>query len=350
MQLETLNDVEIFAAGTWNGDTYTEQDLDEIVRAYGETREYLKPYVKLGHKQNDLLRNDGLPAAGWITALRRVGDRLLATFSNVPGKIAELIRRRAYGRVSSEIYVNPVIEKKQYRYALKAVALLGGETPAVGSLNDFIDLYGLSIESRAVGFDSETPTVTINYSRREKQMNEVTIEQREYSELQRKAVTVDTVTAENEALKTQVKEFSQQVAEKETELTQLREFKKNAEAEGVKRFSAEVTAFFEQAVKDEKITPAQKEKYFSKAAESAESFEFVKGLIEDLPAKSQEYSKSGTQATTHEHSMNGTPTANGEELDAKASAIQKQYASEGKTISYERALVEAEQQLKGKEA
>lgn len=181
-------------------------------------------------------------------------------------------------------------------------------------------------------------------------MNEVTIEQREYSELQRKAVTVDTVTAENEALKTQVKEFSQQVAEKETELTQLREFKKNAEAEGVKRFSAEVTAFFEQAVKDEKITPAQKEKYFTKAAESAESFEFVKGLIEDLPAKSQEYSKSGTQATTHEHSMNGTPTANGEELDAKASAIQKQYASEGKTISYERALVEAEQQLKGKEA
>jgi len=347
MKLETLNDVEIFASGKWNGHSYTDDDLDEIVRAYDETREHLKPYLKIGHKPNDLLRNDGLPSAGWITSLRRVKDRLVATISNVPRKIAELIRRRAYGRVSSEIYIDPVIQDKKYRYALKAVALLGGETPAVGSLSDFIDLYGLDVETCMVGHGKEgnTTTVTIDFQRKEKQkMPEITIEQREYSQLQKKAVSADMLSTEVEGLKSRVQEFSQKSSALEKENAELKKYREETQAAEVKRFASEVEAFFDQAIKEEKITPAMKEKYLSEAKKSKESFEFVRGVIDDLPAHSQEYSHGGQSrdAGYEPESMNAKGDTDGADIDRKIRALQREYADRGETLNYEQAMLIAE--------
>jgi hypothetical protein len=137
-----INGLEIFKAGTWKGDPYTNEDLDNMVKAHNEVGGALKPYLKLGHDPDQkLLQTDGYPAAGWVTNLRREGDRLLADLKSVPARIKELIDRKAYGRVSSEIYWNLKHDGKTFPRALRAVALLGGDTPQVKSIQDMIGLY-----------------------------------------------------------------------------------------------------------------------------------------------------------------------------------------------------------------
>lgn len=144
---ETFNidGVEIFAAGTWNGDSYTTEDLDQIVSAFKETKDKLKPYLKLGHSDKQaLLAEDELPAAGWISNIKRVGEKLLADFIGIPKKIYELIKNGGYKRISSELFINAKVAGKAYDKVLKAVALLGGATPAVHNLNDLLALYEMS--------------------------------------------------------------------------------------------------------------------------------------------------------------------------------------------------------------
>ncbi len=139
-ELYTLQGVEIFASGTWNGNTYTEKDLDEIVRAFNETG--LKPPLKLGHDERQILANNsGMPALGWVKNVYRKGKKLLADIVDVPKRIYEAIKRGAYKKVSSEIFVNYTHNNKVYPYALKAVALLGADVPAVTSLADVEALY-----------------------------------------------------------------------------------------------------------------------------------------------------------------------------------------------------------------
>ncbi len=143
-----IKGVEIFSEGVWNGDKYTEADLKEIVATFKATKEYLKPYLKLGHSEDQtLLAEDSLPAAGWIkniyVKMTAVGAKLYADFVDMPEKIYELVKAGAYARVSSEIFMDVQVNGKTYGKALKAVALLGGETPAVQNLNDVYALYSV---------------------------------------------------------------------------------------------------------------------------------------------------------------------------------------------------------------
>ena len=142
--LKTIEGVEIFSAGTWNGDTYTVADLDEMVRAFSDTSKTWKPFLKLGHDDNQaLLQADGYPAAGWIGKLYRAGEKLVADFVDIPEKIYELIQNRAYRTVSSEIYWNIEVNGSKYPYVLGAVALLGADLPAVQNLAGILSMYGI---------------------------------------------------------------------------------------------------------------------------------------------------------------------------------------------------------------
>jgi len=141
-----IEGVEIFAAGKPNGHTYTEKDLEEMVKGFYETKSILKPYLKLGHDDNQkLAQRSGMPALGWIENLRKKGKKLVADFVKVPKKIYDLIKAGAYRRISSEIFWNIPVAGKTYRRLLKAVALLGADTPAVGNLNDIINLYSIPV-------------------------------------------------------------------------------------------------------------------------------------------------------------------------------------------------------------
>jgi len=242
--------VEIFEEGTWNGDSYSQDDLDKIVMAFSETKDNLKPYLKLGHNESQkILENDGLPAAGWISNVYREGKKLLADFSNVPKKIYELIKRKAYRRVSSEIFVNIPVGGKEYPYALKAVALLGGDTPAVNSLSDILGLFTApnftkSFDKEAIfrRYDFDNPLLEI----KKEEINNMELE---------KAV------AEIEALKAEIVAKEESMKQFELKANETKEFAEKVQSENEllkkEKRSVAISLKVDKFIQDGKITPAQ---------------------------------------------------------------------------------------------
>jgi len=255
------SDVEIFSAGVWNGDEYTEKDLDEIVESFQEIGGIIKPYLKLGHnKEQKLLQKDGMPSAGWITNLKRKGDKLLADFKSIPKKIKELIDKDAYGRFSSEIYWNLKIDDKKYKKVLKAVALLGADTPAVRNLDDFINLY---IEDREFEELKEYHDMENNMPDG-KFLEELQGQVREYSEKIKEYEKNEISYTQNIAdLETQVKELTEKIETKELE---KKEF--------------EIKSYIDIKISEGKVLPAQVEKFTELAKKD---FDSVKEIIESLP-------------------------------------------------------------------
>lgn len=313
-----LDNVEIFESGKWNGDNYTEKDLDDIVIAFNDTRDALKPYLKLGHSNNQtLLQRDGFPAAGWVTSLKRKGKKLIAKLENVPEKIYSLIQNKAYGRISSEIFWNLNLNGKKYKRALKAIALLGADTPEVHSLNDFINLY-------TENFDAE---IKYYHILQEPVMDEKIIElQSQVSELSGK---IEALSKENDSLK--------------TENNELKDYAMNIEHE--KKVS-EITSYLDKKVEYGIITPSQVD-YFTAIALGDEvktytngsnqkiegnSFDMVKNILENAsPVVDMGARTKDSQPESKVYSKK--PAHDEDELDKKI----KQYAKENK-VSYAEAF------------
>lgn len=167
LRTRDITDVEILSVGKWPGTgcppggcAFTEDDLDELVAVYEATKDSVALPLKLGHDDKQkMLQADGYPAAGWLTNIRRVGQKLLADLSKVPEKIADLIDVGAYRNRSVEI---DCIECNGTKYpsALTAMALLGADIPAVQGLADITALYAskqieLGDAARAVVFSQE---------------------------------------------------------------------------------------------------------------------------------------------------------------------------------------------------
>lgn len=252
-----IENVEIFSAGKWNGDIYSEEDIDNLVKSFNETKHLMKPYLKLGHsdKQN-ISQNDGLPAIGWINSVRRYGLKLVADFVKVPKKIYDLIKAGAYRRISSEIYFNLEHEGKKYPRVLKAVALLGGDTPAVTNLQDIISLYTQDAEVKIYELPSaESKSYQLDVLDNNKIKTEGGKMEKELEELKAKLLSSEE----------KVKEYETKVAEYELKV-------KAAEEQAVK-YVEEIKTFKEKAVKTEidgaidklivdgKILPSEKEQF-----------------------------------------------------------------------------------------
>lgn len=148
--------VEIFDIGTHNGDKYTEKDLDDMVAAFG-VLDY-RPSVKVGHTKD----KPGAPSYGWVTNLRKQGTKLVADFESMHDSVVEAIRKKMYNSVSSEIYFNLKRGGKEFRRALKAVALLGAEVPAVAGLKPLHEMeFALDGEFEKV-FASDDAPLTVS--------------------------------------------------------------------------------------------------------------------------------------------------------------------------------------------
>lgn len=219
--LRNIQGVEIFSVGKWNGDEYSEADLDEMVRAFNDTQETSKPALKLGHDDDQkILQNDGFPAAGWVGRLYRQGQKLLADFIDIPEKIYQLIERKAYRNVSSEIYWEADVNGQKYGRMLAGVALLGADMPAVSNLSDMLAMYGMKInERKSYAEDKSVPTIKIyRYNGGGETMptedkKEVIVEDKEKEALAAAKVT---------ELETQVKEYK-------ASLESLKQSKEDAE-------------------------------------------------------------------------------------------------------------------------
>ena len=175
-------EAEIFSAGNWNNETFTRDDLLEIARNFASLKPHIKPPLKFGHDENQTLlgQSDGDPALGWVEQLRVKGERLLATFVGVPKVVYDAIKSQRYRRVSAEIYFNMRRNGEVMGKALKAVALLGADLPAVTNLEDLTAFltdrpyHGLQVGDSRVYTSLLSGTGIVPFSEEHKQMSEHT--------------------------------------------------------------------------------------------------------------------------------------------------------------------------------
>ena len=144
METYKIDSVEVFSEGEWNKDKYTVNDLHQMVDAFNGLKGGFKPYLKLGHDNNQkLIKSSGLPSIGWVENLYVKGTKLFADLHNIPKEIYKLIKAKAYRKVSCEIYWDLDVNGIKYPKVLGALALLGAETPGVLNLADILSNYSL---------------------------------------------------------------------------------------------------------------------------------------------------------------------------------------------------------------
>lgn len=233
-----LEGVEIFSTGVWNGDKYTQEDLQNMVENFDQTG--FQPPLKLGHNEEQPEMLDGEPALGFVDRIYTEGTKLLADFSSLPKKVYEAIKRGNYKRVSSEIYWNFKNNGQVLDRVLKAVALLGSEIPAVTNLEAIEGLY-----AKAVG----EGVIKKHYEQKESELmieEEQSVSLKEYQELQNKV-------AELEGEKTKAIETLEQ-SKREQKSSTIKAYISDMKEEGkiLPSFETEISALMESS-SDEKV-------------------------------------------------------------------------------------------------
>lgn len=340
-----IHGVEIFSEGTWNGDPYNAKDIEDLVTSFGETKPFLKPYLKLGHgEKQELLEQEGLPAAGWITNLYQQGQKLLADFSNMPKKIYDLIKAKAYARVSAEIFVNATINGKLYPKTLKAVALLGGETPAVQNLNDIHALYVIEDAVRAYEKAAQTKVyeTIVNHQEEvtmaDKKQDPIEPDADDMKKLRDRLSKVESDYAELDKKYKALVDESTGKDKKMSELTA--EVAKTAE----EKRCVEINSRLDKLVADKKIVPAQREALFTMLKHASPASE-KKFKVGDKEYVSEEalvlaFVEAGSSGLpTDEKSNRGSTEA--KDLSVKA----KEYAEKNK-VTYKEALLKVSAESK----
>jgi len=120
-----VNDwIEVFRAGKHTDSqgrqrTWTRDDLDKMVNGYDPTN-HEAPIV-VGHPKSNA------PAYGWVEALKRSGERLLAKFKQVEQQFGEMVQAGRFKKRSISVYPNGT---------LRHVGFLGAAPPAIPGLKD----------------------------------------------------------------------------------------------------------------------------------------------------------------------------------------------------------------------
>lgn len=331
--LHRLQSVEIFSAGKWNGDHYTQEDLEEMVRAFEENKDHVRPFLKLGHSdEQKLLEAEGLPAAGWVENIYRKGDKLMADFYDMPSKIYQLVMKKAYRKVSCEIYVNCQIGEKKYKYLVGAVALLGAETPGVMNLDDILAQYRLMAEASKNLYASQRDAATIkSYS-----FKTETVQQTEEIQPMAKTERELELEAKLEAAEKAQKEASDRAEKLDAD---AKKFAADAQEKTEKLFQAELDKQVESMVGEKLITPAMKPYVAALLGKEKESFSVGdKNLTKtEIVKELAKLFKAAGAVNLEESSTDskGEETANLTNQDAIHDEIEK-YAAENK-VSYSQA-------------
>jgi hypothetical protein len=251
-----LKDAEIFQAGNWPGQNaskvqFTEGDLDAIVSSFSVLSLAGRVPLKLGHDGADVRTSDSAPALGWVEAVRRSGNKLLADIRLTSDKLAEGIRAGAYKFVSIELLRNVQAHTRQIPWVLDAVALLGASAPAVGTLRElstsmqsFRRAGGLRFRGERLAFKRED-------------VNPSTGDTTVMDEAAVQAAIAKAVKDASEGLTTK---FTAQVNELTTKLSTAEAETKKAQATA-HRFA--VLAPLEAAIKSGELNAAAKDKFIT---------------------------------------------------------------------------------------
>jgi len=166
-----LFDIEIFRTGafeaktgkrdTYDGDWYSKDDLDEMVANFG--RVGFQVPLKLGRGEES-----GSPAYGWVENIRREGSVLKADIGHIPDKLFNLIKRRQFKSLGSEIFWNLKRGGQTFRRVLKSVFFEGIDPAAIGfrPVRDMINENSMLAEFRQYTIDERLVDMSDQYSDR----------------------------------------------------------------------------------------------------------------------------------------------------------------------------------------
>lgn len=153
VQTRTIRGVEILKTGTWSAAsgpfTITREDLVSAVEFHAAR--ILRPApLKLGH---DDVRFDGGPALGHLDNLRldHVGDTLIADMVGIPAGIAALLPHAYRDRSVEAVFDYRDGTGRTWKFAITALALLGERAPAVNTLKQLGEMYGVDVAAAASG-------------------------------------------------------------------------------------------------------------------------------------------------------------------------------------------------------
>lgn len=242
---------EIFAVGTWNKTwKFSAKDLQEIAANFEALGDNHHVPLKFGHNERQPM-TDGYPALGWVSKVWAEGDKLMAEFENVPTVVKKAFDAKLYRHVSVELDVDVEHRGKKYKYVLSAVALLGADIPAVNTLADlthYLDGGERLAASRREVFSA----VQGNLTTEPEEGNDMTKEELE--------AAIKAAIAPMEA------KFSAAAGELATANAKIKALedekseRTKADAVGkVKMHRDALVGKLESAVKDKRLTPAQRE-------------------------------------------------------------------------------------------
>jgi hypothetical protein len=248
-----IKGVEIMSLGTWNGHKISEETLSNVLEAWQDTKGFAAIPLKLGHNdEQKLLTEDGLPAAGWVTNLYVQGKKLLADFTEIPTKIYELIKRKAYRKVSVELFCGYKFNNKEYPCLLGAVALLGSDLPAMATLSDIMGMYSYALPVKSFNFSENRDTIKkITFDNGEKDVADQPSEA-EVLELKKK---LEAQEKQLKGMEDQVQSFKQDKASFET---YKQETEKKLSSLEVEKEKAVLESFCLDLQKKDLLSPSMK--------------------------------------------------------------------------------------------
>jgi hypothetical protein len=287
LKIETaeMKNVEILETGTWNNLKVTESDLDEMVKHFQD--KVLEPYLNLDHddKYTDRVKRAlSVVSLGFVSQLRREGKKLIANFTQVPRKVAELIDSGMLKKRSVEFFPRGFkVNGSTFNNVLKAVSFFGADIPAVNSLsNDFEVL--LKSEAFAVNFSDETESEKILFTKTNggKSMETIEISKKEHDEL----ISFKTSASSDMAtLQKEKEDLNVKLKAAEDKNAELEKLQKEIEEQKKADLQTEAEEFVAKIIKDGKLLPKFKDDkitdYISKAGDDAR----LKLFKEDLESR-----------------------------------------------------------------
>jgi hypothetical protein len=298
---KSLDRVPLMTATEANGIKFAVTDLIGVATSFDALGLTGRVPIKFGHNGEQPL-TDGQPALGWVSRIYVEGDTLYGDFKDMPTSVYELIRSGAYKFLSVELLRDVQAGTRKIPWVLDAVALLGADQPAFGTLADLQSLtmkrkpalqararvemrrgFSLSSEARK-GMSDE------NF---DEKLQAALKKQREEMRAEFKA-DLDKVTAEAKA------DADAQVAK--------------ARAESHR---AQIKAKFETAVKAEALLPAKRESFYKNwRVEDDKVVADIK--LEDVDAYIEEFSDKVKLAASR-----GTVTKVGDKVEFAATHAEE---------------------------
>jgi len=159
--VETMTDVEVFAAGVYDGIPFPEEAVRRLAETTSEVeRTGREPFVGLGHSEKRMspTERQRTPRLGTGRNIRYKAGKILADLMGVPRSLARAIRSGAYPKRSVEI-VNDYVDNSGKRFPplIESIRLLGQAHPRVKTLADVGVLYAGEDEYRALRIGQEAP-------------------------------------------------------------------------------------------------------------------------------------------------------------------------------------------------